>query len=289
MKQFLAVFIICISSISASASAITEETAFKEIASEVSIVTAKLKNGRIAVFPFEAVGFSDSNYGIYAADKISAALSKLKNVTLVEREKLSGIMKEKELSMLGVVEQDEARKIGSLLSIDAIIVGRVYRTETGSDITVKVIDTLSGKVLAVINRNYKYTSKLSGNKKHGGFIGTWRVITTAPYLIEQDMLYERIILRDDDSFSLFLINNNGTYVEIRGHYRIEKNNINYRPMQMYFDENLTSFKRSARELEGTIYLVEGKLYFNYTGIYKQQKDRLDAMNIQYRCVAERSE
>jgi len=287
MKRVLTICIIVFFSLAASAR--TEESAFKEIASEISGVTAKMKNGTVAVFPFEAVGFADSNYGIYTADKISAALSKHKDITLVEREKLSGIMKEKELSMLGVAEQDEARKIGSLLSVDAVIVGRAYRTETGSDITVKVIDTLSGKVLSVINLHYEYTSKLSGDKKHSGFIGTWEVKTTAPYLTEQDMRYEKIILRNDNSFSLFLTNNDGRYVEIRGNYRIEKNNINYRPMQMYFDENLTSFKRSARELEGTIYIVEGKLYFNYTGIYKQQKSRLDAMNIQYRCVAERSE
>jgi len=287
MKKILTICIIVFFSLAASAR--TEESAFKEIASEISGVTAKMKNGTIAVFPFETVGFADSNYGIYSADKISAALSKQKNITLVEREKLSGIMKEKELSMLGVVEQDEARKIGNLLSIEAVIVGRVYRTENGSDITVKVIETLSGKVLAVITRHYEYTSQLSGDKKHGGFFGTWRVTTTAPYLIEQDMHYEKIVLNSDDSFSLFMTNNNGSYVEIRGKYRIEKNNINYIPMQMYFDENPTSFKRLSRELEGTIYLVEGRLYFNYTGMDKQKRSRLDAMNIQYRCVAERSE
>jgi hypothetical protein len=226
---------------------------------------------------------------MHVSDKLSAALSALGRVTLVEREKLNTLIREKELSMTGLFEMKETRKIGSLLAVDALILGRIYYGDRKYNVTVKMVDTQSGALLKVFTGSYVDIS-VAGRKKQGsGFIGTWRVVTTAPYLVEKDMRYEKLVLRDDDSFSLHLINNADRVVEIRGHYRISKNEINYRPLQMFFDGRSTGFKPLSRWLEGTVYLVNGKLYFNYTGMGGNRGERLDAMNAQYRCVAERRE
>ena len=85
MKRILTLFIIFISALTIAAQ--KEESAFKEISHEISKLSSQMKKGRVALFPFEALGFSDVNYGSYAADKISAALSKEGKLTLVEREK----------------------------------------------------------------------------------------------------------------------------------------------------------------------------------------------------------
>ena len=95
------------------------------------------------------------------ADKLSAAISRENKLTLVEREKLSGILQEKELSMIGIIETDEAKKIGALLSVDAIISGRVYRTEKGTDITIRVINARSGILISVISRTFDYSSRIN--------------------------------------------------------------------------------------------------------------------------------
>lgn len=272
-----------------SASAETEDAVFNKISKEISGLRSKLDKGTVAVIPFEAVGFTDSAYGTYAADKLSAAISRENKLTLVEREKLSGILQEKELSMTGIVEEDEAKKIGALLSVDAIISGRVYRTEKGADITIRVINARSGILISVISRSYGYASKISGIKKDPWFTGTWEVTETAPYLLERDMRYEKLVLRNDKSFSLFLENNDGRSVEIRGHYKVKDNNIDYDPQQMLFDGRTTSFKRAGTRPMGTIYLDKGKLYFNYTSMGSGERVRLDAMNKEFRNVAERGE
>jgi len=287
MKRFTAV--LCILFFALSVSAEREESVFNEIASEVSAVRPKLKQGTVAVFPFETSGFSDPAYGMHVSDKLSAALSGLGKLTLVEREKLNTLIREKELSMTGLFEMKEARKIGSLLAVDAMILGRIYYGDRKYSVTVKMVDAQSGALLKVLTRSYADTSAAGRKKQGSGFIGTWRVVTTAPYLVERDMRYEKLVLRDDDSFSLHMINNADRIVEIRGQYRISKNEINYRPLQMFFDGRSTGFKRLSRWLEGTIYLVNGKLYFNYTRMTGMRKVRLDAMNAQYRCVAERRE
>ncbi len=284
MKKFFAVIILLCST---AVYAQNEDDVFREIASKVSSLREKMKNGTIAVFPFEAHGFKDPAYGNYIADKIAASLSRTGKLTLVEREKLNRLMKEKELSLSGIVKQNEAVQIGSLLAIDAIILGRVYRSEKGIDIMVKVIDTQSGVVLKFISLKDTGTSGVL-KKEQSGFTGKWNVIKTAPYLEKQKLRYEKFILNKDGGFSLHLINNTDREVEIRGSYRINRNNIDYRVRNIYFDGNRTSFTRKSEKLHGTIYLIKGQLYFNYTGEGKKRK-RLDAMKPEYRCVGERSE
>ncbi len=287
MKKIFTAAIILLCSFSAAAE--TEDAVFNKISKEISGLRSKLKKGTVAVIPFEAVGFTDSAYGTYAADKLSAAISRENKLTLVEREKLSGILQEKELSMIGIVEEDEAKKIGALLSVDAIISGRVYRTEKGADITIRVINARSGILISVISRNYDYASKISGIKKDPWFSGTWEVTETAPYLLERDMRYEKLVLRNDKSFSLFLINNDGRSVEIRGYFKIKDNNIDYDPQQILSDGRSTQFKRIGTKPQGTIYLDKGKLFFNYTSMGGGERVRLDAMNKEFRNVAERGD
>ncbi len=289
MKKFT-VMLILLFTFNAALSTEKEAVIFRGIASEVSDLRPKLKSGTIAVFPFDAHGFKDSASGLYLSDKLAAAISSKNKLILVEREKLNRLMKEKELSMSGVIKHDEARKIGSLLAIDAVVLGRVYRTQHGYELMVKVIDSQSGIVLAMITRKINDASYIFDNKKKdSGFIGNWRVVRTAPYLKKQNMHYEKLVLKKDSSFSLHMVNNADRLVEIEGRYRVDRNNINYRALKIYLDGSRTSFMRMNSKLQGTIFLIKGKLYFNYSGTGKKKKTRLDAMDQRYRCVAERIE
>jgi len=286
MKKISALMIIVF--LATAVYAKNEDIVFNEIASKISGLKGKMKTGTVAVFPFETHGFSDSTYGVYTADKISAAISETGKLTLVEREKLGSLLEEKELSIIGLIEEGRAAKIGTLLSIDSILLGRLYRTAKGIDITVKLIDSKSGAVLTVISDRYDDAPEIIKKKKGSGFTGTWNITDTAPYLVKQDMQYEKLELTRDGSFSLHLVNNAGRIVEIQGKYHIKGNNIDYRPLRMFFDGSNTSFMRKSEWLQGTIYLVNGKLYFNYAGTGKK-RERLDAMQSEYRCVAERDE
>ncbi len=286
MKKIISVIILMFAATMLNAQ--NEDAAFREIAGKVSSFRNKMKNGTIAVFPFETHGFSDSAYGTYAADKMSAAISAAGKLKLVDRDNLGSLMKEKELSMSGIIEQDEAARIGTLLSIDSILIGRIYRTDDGTDIMVKLVDSKSGEVLTLVSAKYKDSRKIIDKKKGTDFEGVWKVTTTAPYLVEQGMKYEKLVLEPAGTFTLHLINNADRVVEIQGAYRLTGNNIDYRPQRMFFDGEATSFTRRSDWMKGTIYLMNGKLYFNYTGKGKGG-ERYDAMNSEFRCVAERVE
>lgn len=264
----------------------SQEKAFMEIVDELVKIEKKSSENAL-VMPFESIGFEDSAYGLYVADKISAHLMQKKRFSLIEREKVSSILEEQKLSMYGLIKKEEAQKIGTLLSVNIIITGRLYRTDAGAEISVRAIDTETGKLLTVVNKKYPIKTTISGGKPVSGFVGKWKVVENAPYLTNNDTEYKSIELNQDNTYILTMINNNGSEVEIHGKYEIKNNNINYYSGKMLIDGNVSSYTKLSRRLEGTIYLEGGRLYFNYTSMGYAKRVRLDAKNKEYRCTAVR--
>jgi len=118
-------------------------------------------------------------------------------------------------------------------------------------------------------------------------IGTWNVKRTAPYVKEAGLEYTRLILRKDLTYELHLINNADKYVEIHGRYRLSGNEIDFRIMKMLFDGKKQHV--SPQWQEGTVYLVDGKLYFNIMDFAPKNKKRLDAMEDEFRNVGVRAD
>jgi TolB-like protein len=264
-----------------------EDATVNDVAKELAAASSRNNRAVIAVLPLDAIGFADEAYGPAASDRLMAAVVRQGSVTVVERDRLDRILKEKELTQTGLIEQDDIRAVGKLLAVDAIVSGRVYRTEKGAELNVRLVDAATGKILAMITRAYAYTAPAAAGRSRPWYAGSWRVVATAPYLEENGMRYEKLTLGDDDRFALVMENNNGTMVEIQGRFRVNGNAIDYFPERMLFDGKPTSFQRTSRSLEGSLYLVNGKMFFNYTNMDKTNRARLDAMNARFRCVAER--
>lgn len=289
----------------------SEELVVRELAKEVTDQVAEkwtitgsvppiMKSMNLALFPMESVGFADNGYGLRIYDQLSSALTKHKSFHLVEREKLGDLVEEQNLSQFGLLQKEDAQRIGKLVSVDAILTGRLYRTEKGMEWTVRVVDTVSGRLLAVVTKQWTSPNLPlvsvtqptgTGNSlgKQPGYVGQWRVVETAPYLLEKDILYEKFVLNPDLTFSLSLTNDNGKPVEIRGTYAVQNRNIDYQAKEMWIDGRSTTFQKFSKHLEGTLYMVKGQLYFNYTSMDRNNRVRLDAMDKRYRCVAERSQ
>ena len=122
------------------------------------------------------------------------------------------------------------------------------------------------------------------------FIGATGIAVRAlaPLLKHKSIDAPVLVLDPAGTFALHLINNADRVVEIQGAYRVTGNKIDYRPQRMFFDGEATSFARRSEWIQGTVYLVNGKLYFNYAG-KGNSRERNDAMNSEFRCVAERVE
>ncbi len=111
-------------------------------------IDVKGKFKKIAVFPFEVKG---ADWGDEFCDAISHQLFKSGRVEVVDRESIEKIIKEQKLNMSGLVDEEHAIKIGKLLGVDVIVIGRgssLSEMDDGKPAP-NLIDTFTLKALSV--------------------------------------------------------------------------------------------------------------------------------------------
>ncbi len=119
---------------------------------EMSRYYHERQSRRIAVLPFE----SSNPYisGMILSDYFTVQiLRSMQGWDVIERKDLTQILQEQKLTLTGIIKQDKFSKLGSILGVDAVILGSVRTLETiqsvnGSiSVTVKMIEVSTGKIL----------------------------------------------------------------------------------------------------------------------------------------------
>lgn len=111
----------------------------------------------ISVLYFTNLGSADAagaekNYiGKALAEFSAAELSAVKGITIVERNTLEKIMKEMELSVTGIIDENTAPKIGKLLGATYILDGSYLVSGKKCDAAYKIISTEKGSILKAGN------------------------------------------------------------------------------------------------------------------------------------------
>jgi curli biogenesis system outer membrane secretion channel CsgG len=101
------------------------------------------------------VDFSDSpiaeaaKSGQVIANAIVSELMMVPDFTVLERQKLRTVLSEQKLSLSGLVDENNATKLGKLIGVDAIVVGAVSQYNTSSIPIYLVILTLDKDVYNV--------------------------------------------------------------------------------------------------------------------------------------------
>lgn len=157
----IAIIAVILAGLAASCTSFEKDLYFKE-------TKGFKKNVRIALIPFaDASGVANS--GINVSDAITNELIKIKDWDIVERTKISKIIKEQAFEATGMTEKDYA-KLGKLANVDYFITGSLgqydcYVTKKNEaririTINIRFIDTVTGKVTGTgryvynTNRNY---------------------------------------------------------------------------------------------------------------------------------------
>jgi TolB-like protein len=97
-------------------------------------------------------GFTDlhdneSDLGLFLADQVSAGLVQ-KKCAVVDRKNLDKILAEHKLTTSGLVDPENAKKLGQFAGVDAIVIGTVIPLSGTIRVTVRVLATDSARVLA---------------------------------------------------------------------------------------------------------------------------------------------
>lgn len=113
----------------------------------VSTAAAATETYPAAILPFSARGEGLEDYGPKIADALFAALAAYPEIELVDREALETIVGEHELNLFGVVNTQQAVKIGQMVGVRLMITGSVTRFDTRLILVAKVIGTKTSKVV----------------------------------------------------------------------------------------------------------------------------------------------
>jgi TolB-like protein len=102
-----------------------------------------------------------AEFGEYLSENIISALSKeTKKIKLFERKRLDLILGENSLSLSGLINADQARKIGELVPVDAVLSGTFTKLENYIDVNSRVIDAVTGEIMLTYSARVTLTNDL---------------------------------------------------------------------------------------------------------------------------------
>jgi TolB-like protein len=110
----------------------------------------EIQKAKIAILEFQGLNeeAKKDNMGKMVTEIITTSLVNSRAFSIIEREKLSKVLKEFQLSMTGVVDAASAKEIGKILGADAIITGSVMMLRNKLRLDARIIDVGSGAILA---------------------------------------------------------------------------------------------------------------------------------------------
>lgn len=128
----------------------------EELDKEISELTAQVVNAvdqadvkTIATLDFVDLQGNSSQLGRFLADEISTDLVMAKKrFTVVDRANLKKIMQENKLTASGLVDPDNAKKLGQIAGVDAIVTGTLTPLDKSIRVAIKVIATDTAKIIA---------------------------------------------------------------------------------------------------------------------------------------------
>ena len=102
-----------------------------------------------------------TEFGDYLSENIISALSKeTKKVKLFERKRLDLILGEHSLSLSGLIDADQAKKIGELAPLDAVLSGTFTKLANFIEINSRVVDVVTGEILLTYSVKVTLTNDL---------------------------------------------------------------------------------------------------------------------------------
>jgi hypothetical protein len=104
----------------------------------------------MAVLDYEASIPGNEQLGTQIADILTARLSVEESLEMVERAKLSAVVQEQKLKMVGLVDQDAAAKVGKLVGAKLLVMGKAFLMDKKLVIVTKVVGVETSRVVGSI-------------------------------------------------------------------------------------------------------------------------------------------
>lgn len=108
------------------------------------------KNPKIAVTDFTDLQGRPTELGRFLAEQLSVELVNAPGIAVVDRANLKSILAEHKLSEDGLINPENAKKLGKFAGVDAIIVGTVTQLDENLVLTIKSVATDTALIVAAV-------------------------------------------------------------------------------------------------------------------------------------------
>ncbi|MHC4983760.1 MAG: CsgG/HfaB family protein [Planctomycetota bacterium] len=106
----------------------------------------------LAILDYEAVAPGNPKLGMQIAEILTARLSIEESLTLVERAKLKDALEELQLKLAGLVDQDDAAKVGKLTGARLLVMGKAFVMDEKLMIITKLVGVETGRVVGGLRK-----------------------------------------------------------------------------------------------------------------------------------------
>ncbi len=133
-----------------SGSLLSTSRAIRQLSTKIIALSKQRNRLRIAIIPPVLAGDSrgDRGFGLYLADRLTSQIKQEEpQIRLFERQRLQLILKEHALGQSGILNEKEAKRLGELVPIDALLTGSYTPLDNRVEIHFRLIDVVTGEIL----------------------------------------------------------------------------------------------------------------------------------------------
>lgn len=158
MKTFRPILVLLslVCSFSAIAQTPEMDKALSELATKLATLTRDSAKKKVTVLDFTDLQGGASELGKYIAEELTVNLVIVKsNFAVLDRANLKKILAEHKLTATGLVDPENAKKLGQFAGVDALILGTIVPKNQNVQLTTKIIATDTAEIVGAAKSEFK--------------------------------------------------------------------------------------------------------------------------------------
>jgi TolB-like protein len=138
------------------ASAEEMDKALKVLADDLAALTKENAKKKITVLDFTDLQGAGSKLGKYIAEELTVDLVMIrKDFSVLDRANLQKILAEHKLTATGLVDPENAKKLGQFAGVDALVLGNIIPKKGKIAITAKIISTDTAEIVGAAKSEFQ--------------------------------------------------------------------------------------------------------------------------------------
>ena len=123
---------------------------YDKLSAKIARVAKNSAHKRIAILPLKPINGRSRQGGMILAERLVSRLAAEAGIEVVERTLLEKVLEEQKLGASGALDQEEAKEVGRILGVDALVTGTYLPlSKDRLEVHARLIDAESARILGV--------------------------------------------------------------------------------------------------------------------------------------------